>query len=320
MNVANVVNVSGGKDSTAVALLAIERGVTPAAFVFADTGHEHPQTIDYVAKLSAVLRERCGVGVTTVRADFAADMARKRAYIAERWEADGVPAERVERAIECLKPTGTPFLDLCMLKGRFPSTRVRFCTTELKTRPVQTLLDDLAETHRAVVSWIGVRADESRARAKLAERDAEFGSWEPAPVGMLVYRPILAWSAADVVDYVRNQGVALNPLYSQGMGRVGCMPCIHARKEELREIARRFPEEFDRVERWEALVQGVSKGGAATLFAANKAPNGRDQFARGDDIGIRHIEAWANTGTGGRQVLLDIDEAPQCSSLYGLCE
>jgi Lon protease-like protein len=34
------------------------------------------------------------------------------------------------------------------------------------------------------------------------------------------------------------------------MGRVGCMPCINCRKDELREIALRFPETIERIERW----------------------------------------------------------------------
>lgn len=43
----NVVSVSGGKDSLADWLLAIEAGV-PHVPVMADTGHEHPQTMDYL--------------------------------------------------------------------------------------------------------------------------------------------------------------------------------------------------------------------------------------------------------------------------------
>jgi 3'-phosphoadenosine 5'-phosphosulfate sulfotransferase (PAPS reductase)/FAD synthetase len=44
-----VVSVSGGKDSTATALLAIERyGRENCRFVMADTGHEHEITTAYV--------------------------------------------------------------------------------------------------------------------------------------------------------------------------------------------------------------------------------------------------------------------------------
>lgn len=43
-----IVSVSGGKDSSATALQAIEqRGHENVRLVFADTGHEHPATVEY---------------------------------------------------------------------------------------------------------------------------------------------------------------------------------------------------------------------------------------------------------------------------------
>ncbi len=53
-NTINVISVSGGKDSLAQWLLAIENGVNHIA-VFADTGHEHPQTLEYLDYLESRL-------------------------------------------------------------------------------------------------------------------------------------------------------------------------------------------------------------------------------------------------------------------------
>ena len=61
MTTANVVSISGGKDSTALALLAIERETKNLHFVWADTGHEHPQTYEYVEYLSGELKRRASV-------------------------------------------------------------------------------------------------------------------------------------------------------------------------------------------------------------------------------------------------------------------
>ena len=47
----HIVNISGGKDSTACYLLALQRGATFRA-VMADTGNEHPVTIDYAERLA----------------------------------------------------------------------------------------------------------------------------------------------------------------------------------------------------------------------------------------------------------------------------
>ncbi|MCW8843097.1 MAG: phosphoadenosine phosphosulfate reductase family protein, partial [Rhodobacteraceae bacterium] len=79
-------------------------------------------------------------------------------------------------------------------------------------------------------SWQGVRADESRSRANLPIVD------EPED-GLITYRPLIHYTADGVFDLHRQYDIQWNPLYEQGMGRVGCMPCIHARKAEIKEIA-----------------------------------------------------------------------------------
>lgn len=314
----HIISMSGGKDSTATALLAIERGVEALQFVFADTGHEHPQTYEYVQYLDEVFRERCGVGITWVRADFTDKMRYRREHLAERWRKAGVPGERIEQARAMIEPTGVPFLDLCLLRGRFPSTRARFCSQELKHFPItEQVMVPATREHDEVWSWQGVRADESPSRARLPEQ-------EPDPMGWMIYRPILAWTAQDVFRQHRRHGVAWNPLYEQGMSRVGCMPCIHAGKSELREIAKRYPEEVERVARWERMVADASKRGISSFFASDKTPG--DHVGRADQAapGIEAVMEWALTGRGGRQFDLlhvaDAEEAPACSSVYGLCE
>lgn len=44
----NIISISGGKDSTATALLAVAMETENMQLVFADTGHEHQATYDYV--------------------------------------------------------------------------------------------------------------------------------------------------------------------------------------------------------------------------------------------------------------------------------
>ena len=76
--------------------------------------------------------------------------------------------QRISCALEILKPTGIPFLDLCLWKGRFPSTKARFCTFELKHEPVRSqVILPLLNEFEEVISWQGVRAQESPSRAAL---------------------------------------------------------------------------------------------------------------------------------------------------------
>jgi 3'-phosphoadenosine 5'-phosphosulfate sulfotransferase (PAPS reductase)/FAD synthetase len=336
MSVVNVVSLSGGKDSTALALLAIERCMPNLRFLFADTGHEHQATYEYVQYLDGALRARCGVGIETVRADFSRQIQKKREFIATHWQEDLEAAgltteqaqEKIAQTLAVLHPTGNPFLDLCLWKGRFPSTRARFCSQELKHRPLTEAVEPMFSEHRAVVSWQGVRRDESAQRANLLERDVDFGTWEPEPQGLLIYRPILDWTVEDVFAMHKRHGVEPNPLYLQGMGRVGCMPCIHAGKREMLEIQIRFPDALARVEEWERLVSAAAKRGNSTFMDGRTTARflGTD---KGDieisTHGIRAYAEWATTARGGRQFDLITainlqDTAPGCSSIYGLCE
>ena len=313
----NIISLSGGKDSTALLLLAVAMEVPNLQAVFADTGHESPITYEYVAYLEAWMAER-GIPLRRVRADFTDKMAGKRKFIAEKWPGMGVPPERVARALQLLHPTGNPFLDLCLWKGRFPSTKGRFCTDELKVYPMtEQVIMPAMDRSPLVFSWQGVRADESENRRWLPECSAMGG-------GLFHYRPILRWTVADVFEAHRFMGVKHNPLYTQGMGRVGCMPCIMVRKDELREIALRFPEEIERVHEMELLAQQTSKSGKATFFEADTVPGNSRELAdiNQDTHGIWAVVEWTKTSRGGKQYdLLDsLRDASGCSSIHGLCE
>lgn len=307
----NIINVSGGKDSTATLLLALERGVPNLQAVFADTGHEHPSTYDYIS----YLEDRLKVEVQRVKADFSKQIARKRETVESTW-----PEPQRTAALEVLHPTGNPFLDLCLWKGLFPSSGQRFCTEFLKVKPIHQVQEAACEAADRVVTWLGIRSDESLARSTALEWEREFGPADEPEAGFWRHRPIVTWDAARVFDYISSKGVKHNPLYTQGMGRVGCMPCIMVRKSELSEIAKRFPAEIDRVSRWEELVSKASKRGDST-FVQPKAVRSFDKGGISYHThGIREAVKWAQTEKGGRQFPFDFGDGGGCSSLYGLCE
>lgn len=334
---AHVVSISGGKDSTALYLLALERmqvkgrEFTP---VFADTGNEHEWTYDFVRNLARITN---GPEPVWVKADFTDHMARKRAFIARRWPRDGVPMDRVEKAISLLHPTGNPFLDLCFLHGRFPSSKARFCTEELKIEPMFSQVQrPILEAGRTLISWQGVRAEESLARRHLPQ----WQQMNPVPYGApkalrdignsmraFTYRPLIDWKIQEVFDFHTRHGVPWNPLYDAGMTRVGCMPCIMARKDELRGISQRFPEHIERIAEWEALVSELNKQGISTFFNVSDDPVIAGEITQKDwsleRFGVRQRVEWSKTSRGGKQydLLLDADEnfGTACNS-WGACE
>ena len=311
MKAIHILNLSGGKDSTALLLWAMERGIDFKP-VFADTGNEHSITLDYVRNLPNMTG--CPE-IKWVKADFSDDFVGRRKRLPAKWRRDGVPEERIHAAMEIMHPTGNPFLDLCVLKGRFPSTRARFCSEELKFKAVHEeiiipLLDEGFET----ISMLGIRADESKARANMLHlEDLEDGRW--------IYRPILDWTVEEVFAIHRRHGVAPNPLYKMGCARVGCMPCIHETKGNIRNLSKRFPEELARVAQWEQTVKASSKRCGATFFSADKVPGPHQKDHSLPVPAINDVIKWSMTLWGGRQLDPLAGEEPAiCTSQYGLCE
>ena len=134
MDIQHLVNVSGGKDSDCTYLRGGESGRSFRA-VFADTGHEHPSTYEHVAMLPS---RTGGPEIEWVKADFTERFAVRRQNIVKRWPhphkgyPNGLSADVIERALRVMHPTGDQFLDLCLLKGGFPSMKRKFCTDALK--------------------------------------------------------------------------------------------------------------------------------------------------------------------------------------------
>jgi 3'-phosphoadenosine 5'-phosphosulfate sulfotransferase (PAPS reductase)/FAD synthetase len=318
MTVIHVVSVSSGKDSDETLRQAIERfPIERVRAVICDTGNEHPLVWEHIA----YIERRFAIQVDVLRADFTAEILAKRQFIAAdvrrgrdangrrvRWS-----NKAKRRALAQLYPSGNPFLDLCMWKGRFPSRKAQFCTQELKTAMLVQYQQALVEAGHRVVSWQGVRRDESQNRRNALR----FERLQPRTYA---YRPLVDWTAAQVFASLAAHDVEVNDLYRQGMRRVGCMPCINARKEEIREIAMRWPEHPDRIADWERRVSDCSKRGYSTfMIDAHEAQDRRRVFA---DLNIWSRIEWSKTTRGGKQYdLLGSNDEPQaCASAYGLCE
>lgn len=313
MSTINMVSQSGGKDSTATLLLAIARDEENIQSVFADTSNEHEIVYEYLD----YLERATGIRIERIKADFSRQIAGKRAFVETKWREHGVPEDKVKRALEALKPTGIPFLDLCIWKGRFPSSQRAFCSEELKRNPIIEHQMQLLDAGHTVMSWQGVRANESRRRRHLPELDQVGG-------GLWNYRPILRWRVEDVFEAHRYMGIKPNPLYTMGMGRVGCMPCINVRKDELLEISKRFPEEIERLAEWERLVAEAAKRDSATFFTASDFDEWNDEMTDEETFEVANVfqrVEWAKTSRGGKQRDMFRElERPSCSSIYGLCE
>lgn len=218
---------------------------------------------------------------------------------------------------------GAQMEDLVMKKGMFPSRTRRFCTTEIKVKPAIAHLSALMESGVDVVNAVGIRAGESAARARMPE-------WEWSDdFDCEIWRPILQWTEADVVDIHTRHGVRPNPLYLKGHNRVGCFPCIFERKEGIRLIAQDHPERIVQIRQLEERVQGERAARSAAKGEPDRNPPTffqapvRDENGKRSGIPIDDVVAWSRTVRGGRvedqqeELFAKADEG--CMR-WGLCE
>lgn len=234
-----IVSYSGGKDSTATLLLALETG-RPVIPVFADTGNESRllhEYLDYVEK---------AVGINIVRL--------------KRW------------AVE------SPFEHIVKQYAMFPGFGCRFCTEQLKVSCINKYAAGREQ-------WIGIRRDESKARST-------YTAWN----GKKHY-PILAWTEKQVFDFIHAHGLRHNPIYDLGFERVGCFPCVMAKKKDVYLIQKYFPE------RIEELIQ-LEKD--VTAIRAEKKPDKSEKYCTFfKRFSVEQAVEWSKTDRGGRQYFLD---------------
>lgn len=273
-----ICSVSGGKDSTALYCLMVEYYGNDFLPLFADTGNEHPVTVNYVRNLHIMAG---GPQVRIVTADFT-----------EKLKPKGI------------EPTGNPFLDMILWKGRAPSTKAQFCTEWVKLWPQLLFLEENYPTDEWIM-FTGIRQGESQRRIL----------GYPMPFATNTYfdcdyvLPMLYETEEGIFEFLKEKGVPPNPLYALGYGRVGCFPCIHANKGELSLL----PEwAWEKLECWEARL-------GRSWFPAGLLPEWMNYIPT-----IAEVREWCKTSRGGKQYDLfkqdNTKDAPSCLSTWGICE
>lgn len=214
-----VANVSGGKDSTAMILHLMELNLNFEA-VFCDTGWEHEQTYEYLDYLEKFVLKQ--------------------------------PIKRLRNEKYFKTDTRGGYEELVLNKIFFPSNVIRTCTLELKVAPQLEYMDEVrAKYKKKPISAVGIRKEESQARSKLGPFEEKDES--------TIWRPLIDWTVEDVIAIHKRFGVAPNPLYTRGFSRVGCFPCIFARKSEIKHAFQESPERFERIRQLETEVKELAK-------------------------------------------------------------
>lgn len=205
--------------------------------------------------------------------------------------------------------------DLIRKKGMFPSKRRRFCTEELKIKPMIAHLAALSGDH---INAVGIRKAESAARSRMTEWEWSDG------FDCEMWRPLIDWTEQQVIDIHKRHGLPPNPLYLLGALRVGCWPCIYARKGEIKMISEVDP---GRIVRIRNLERDVGVTAATRLKARGEEPKNNPSWFQapmggtGECWPIDKVVDWSNTARGGRQRELFAAAPSDAGCMrWGLCE
>lgn len=195
------VSYSGGKDSLATLLLALDAGVRPK-ILFVDTGIEFEETKKNVHA------------------------------VARRYSLDLVVESAGDSFWRNLEVFGPPAKDY------------RWCCKTCKLGPATRLIQK--NFPKGVLSLIGQRAYESESRAR--KGNIWRNPWTP---NQLAASPIQKWTALHVWLYLFTKGVDANPLYEQGLERIGCFMCPATDLAELRRV-REISKDYSR---WQKFLE-----------------------------------------------------------------
>jgi 3'-phosphoadenosine 5'-phosphosulfate sulfotransferase (PAPS reductase)/FAD synthetase len=221
-NIRHIVSMSGGKDSSALAVLMKERyPQIPVEYVFCDTEYELPETYEYLDRLEAYL----GKKIVRLNAIDSLGIARK---------------------------PGRKAFDVWLNEyygGFLPNSKSRWCTRVLKIKPFEAYIGD-----SKAFSYIGIRADEKR-DGYVAKKPVVF-SERPNIVACYPFKDV-GFGIQDVSAILERSGLGF-PAYYKWRSRSGCYFCFYQQRGEWTRLRKEHPELFEKSKSFER-VEGVKR-------------------------------------------------------------
>ena len=227
----HIIPLSGGKDSTALAVYMLENhGDLPLEFVFTDTGAELPETYSYIKRFEAIF----GVEVNRLTA-----------------------LDLPELKVRSKGGRRSPFDVLLneVYSGFLPNPQARWCTRMLKIKPFEYFVNG-----EDAYSYIGIRADENREGFRSAPKkitaDPDTPKAKPVVISeknnILPVYPLkdAGFGLHDVRNLLLDSGLGLPPYYDW-RSRSGCYFCFYQQIGEWQGLKERHPELFEAAKSYE---------------------------------------------------------------------
>ena len=197
----HILGLSGGRDSASLAIWMREnRPELELEYFFTDTGKELPEVHEFLDGLEGYL---------------------------------GRPIVR-------LNPDRDFDFWLREYKNFLPSPRTRWCTRQLKLRPLEQWLRPSLDAGVKVHSYVAIRADEDRA------------GYQATHPNMIVHFPLreAGIDKAGVIELLDSSGVG-EPAYYGWRSRSGCTFCFFQQKIEWVRLMREHPDAFAEAKAYE---------------------------------------------------------------------
>ena len=129
-------------------------------------------------------------------------------------------------------------LEQVLARGKWPSPKIRFCTSDQKAGPLRRLVTQLVRESGArparVVSCMGLRRQESPARAKKVPWELDERQTNSRKI-VRIWLPIHDWTTEQVWHEIRASGARHHWAYDPpvSMPRLSCSLCIFSPKKGL---------------------------------------------------------------------------------------
>lgn len=144
---------------------------------------------------------------------------------------------------------------LKVYRGMIPSNMRRWCTKNLKLKPFEQWIGD-----DPVVSYIGLRADESREGYISAKPNIT--TVYPFREDGLVYE--------DVIRILEDSGLGMPKYTDWGRTRSGCFFCFYQQKIEWVRLKQTYPDLFEQAKEYEYAQQKYNEDGNAFFWSGDE--------------------------------------------------
>ena len=254
-NTLAAVSLSGGKDSTAMLLLMIERDMPIDVVLNADTGMEFPEMYEHLQKVDDHLYRERGIHITTLRHPKGFEY---------------LMFEEPKQKASCL--ANREKMGILPYGNGWPGIRVRWCTGQLKTHLIAKEVNRLKGEHHAL-NYVGIAADEA-GRCKKEQY------------------PLVEWgiTEAQALQICYDRGFDFGGLYHI-YNRASCWCCPFQRIGELRKLRKHHPELWQRLMEMDDRARAQFGSGPLGQFRSNYSVQDLEERFATEDAQIPLIPA-----------------------------